>query len=273
MKNFIVLLTDFNNDFYIGQMKGVIKNINPDAEIIDLCHNITPQNVLQASVILAKSYKYFPKKSIFVCIVDPTVGSDREILLVKTSCYIFLVPNNGLITEVINKEKKYSVYKVTNTKFFLPKVSNTFHGRDIFSPVSAYLSKGVSINKICEKFEKTKIVRLHSINTEVKKVGDKKVVVGKYLFSDSFGNIVTSLPEEMLNKDDIDKYRVTVCYRNKPMFEIKLKKCYTDVGKSKLVAYINSFGYIEIAINKGNADKFLSNKINLLTTEFLLWYE
>ena len=273
MKRFIVLLTDFNNDFYVGQMKGVIKNINPNVEIIDLCHNITPQNVLQASIILAKSYKYFPKKSIFVCVVDPGVGSGREILLVKTNYYIFLVPNNGLITEVINNEKKYFVYKVVNQNFFLPKISNTFHGRDIFSPVSAYLSKGISINKICEEFEKTKIVKLQSVDSQIKKVGNKKVVVGKYLFSDSFGNIVTSISEEKLDKNKLDKYWITVWYRGQQWFKIKLKKCYTDVKEKQLVAYVNSFGYIEIAINKGNADKFLSNKINLLTTEFLLWYE
>ncbi len=273
MKKFIVLLTDFNNDFYVGQMKGVIKTINPDVEIIDLCHNIRPQNVLQASIVLAKSYKYFPKKSIFVCVVDPTVGSKREIILVKTSSYIFIVPNNGLITEVINKERNYSVYKVTNKKLFLSKVSNTFHGRDIFSPVSAYLSKGVSINKICEKFDKTKIVKLHNIINEIKKVGNKKVVVGKYLFSDSFGNIVTSLNEELLNKTQLGKYKITIWYKNKSMFEIKLKKCYADVQKHKLVAYVNSFGYIEIAINEGNAEKFLNKKINLLKTKFLLWYE
>ncbi len=273
MKNFIVLLTDFNNDFYIGQMKGVIKSINPEVEIIDLCHNIKPQNVAQASIILAASYYYFPKKSIFVCVVDPTVGTEREIILVKTKSYIFLVPNNGLITKVINKEKIFSVYKITNKKFFLPEISNTFHGRDIFSPVSAYLSKNVSINKIAEKFEKSKIVNLCNTTTDIKFVDNKKVVIGRYVFSDSFGNIVSSLTEEMLDKNKIDNYYIKVYYNNKEMLKIKLHKCYNDVKENEFVAYINSFGYIEIAINKGNAYKFFNKKIDLLKSEFWLCYE
>ncbi len=273
MKRLIVLLTDFNNDFYVGQMKGVIKKINPNAEIIDLCHNIAPQNVLQASVILAKSYEFFPKGSIFVCVVDPGVGSEREILLIKTRFYVFIVPNNGLITKVIDKEKNYSVYKIVNTKFFLPKISNTFHGRDIFSPVCAYISKNVPIKKICEKFEKSKIITLQNFSYEIKKLGNKKIVVGKYLFSDSFGNIVTSLPEEVLNKNKIDRYYLTICYKNKPMFKIKIKKCYTDAKEKEFLAYINSIGYIEVAINKANAYEFLKNKIDLTSSEFWLVYE
>jgi len=147
-KKFIVLLTDFGNDFYVGQIKGVIKSIFNDVEIIDLTHNIQPQNVIQAAVVIGESYKYFPKGSIFICVVDPGVGSKREIILVKKDSYLFLAPNNGLLTKIIDNNCK--VYKVVNEKYFLKPTSFTFHGRDIFAPVAAYLAKGKKINNICE---------------------------------------------------------------------------------------------------------------------------
>jgi len=144
----IVLMSDFGvEDNYVGVMKGVMKNINPDADIIDLNHNIEPQNIKQAGFCLSGSYKFFPKGTIFVCVVDPGVGSERKIILLKTKKHYFIAPDNSIISDVVKNEKVEKITWVNNGKYFLTPVSNTFHSRDIFSPVSGWLSLGTDINK------------------------------------------------------------------------------------------------------------------------------
>ena len=140
----ITLLTDFGNqDAYVGIMKGVIAGINPFANIIDICHNIPPQDIFKAAYLLYTSYKYFPRKTIHVAVVDPGVGSRRDIVCVETKDYFFLVPDNGLLSFILQQERPKSIFRVTNSKYLLPSPSSTFHGRDVFAPVAAHLSLGV----------------------------------------------------------------------------------------------------------------------------------
>ncbi len=250
-KKYIVLLTDFGNDFYVGQMKGVMKNICKNAEIIDLTHNINPQNVLQAAIIIDVSYKYFPKKSIFVCVVDPLVGSNRKIILVKKEGYIFLAPDNGLLTKIISCDAK--IYKVVNNRYFLKnQISYTFHGRDIFAPVAGFLARGIKIEKICKRIDKKEINYIYFPKVEIKRYKNKTYFFGKYLFSDNFGNIITNLK---IFKGNLDKFFLYVYYRNKLYYKLKLKHFYSEVKKDELLALINSFNYIEIAKNCGDAYK------------------
>lgn len=267
MRKIIVLMTDFGGDFYVGQMKAVIKNISPTTEIVDLAHNIQPQNVIQAAVILGSSYKYFPKNSIFVCVVDPGVGSERKIIVLETKNYLFIAPNNGLLSQVVKQEKKYKVYYVHNEKYFLKPVSFTFHGRDIFSPVAAYIASGVKIKTICREFDKDEVV-VFDIDARPYKKNDKKVYVGKYLFSDSFGNIVTNIRFESL--PNIDNVKLKIKKENKVVKILKLKRFYSEVPVNAPFAYLNSFGYLEIAVNKGNAYKWLSCYGDINSLSFVL---
>lgn len=249
----IVLTTDFGNDVYVGQMKAVIKSINPNVEIIDLTHEIQPQNLSHAALVISSSYKFFPKGSIFVCVVDPGVGSKRDIVLLTTNEYIFIAPNNGILTAVVEKNKNCSFYKVVNSKFFLSPVSNTFHGRDIFAPVAAYLSKGVSINEICQKYDKSKFVYLKEIKPLCKILNNRKVFIGQYVYHDRFGNIITNLEIEKIKKSKkLNKCIVKVFFKNVQIYNLPLRQYYSEVKEGEPIAYVNSFGFIEVAINKGN---------------------
>lgn len=267
----IVLMTDFGNDFYVGQMKAVIKSICPKVEIIDLCHNILPQNVEQAAIIIHSSYKYFPKKSIFVCVVDPGVGSGREILVVRTRNYIFIVPNNGLITKIYEDEKHCEIYEVYNSDFFIHPISKTFHGRDIFSPVAAHILKGVSVTKICRPFDKDKLKLLDGLKPKTIITNGRKIFIGRYIFHDSFGNIITNLAAELLKKS-LDKFVLEIKYGKRKFYVLKLKSCYSDVKIGEVLAYVNSFGYIEVGINCGNAyQMFVQKFFDLTRLQFWLY--
>ncbi len=149
----ITLLTDFGyRDGFVGSMKGVILGINPGAQIVDISHEVQPQNIDEAGFILFSTYNHFPEGTIHVAVVDPGVGSPRKIIAVKTRNYIFLSPDNGLLKYIFFREKNCRVFEVTNRIFFLNRVSSTFHGRDIFAPVSAHLSLGTNINEIGKKY-------------------------------------------------------------------------------------------------------------------------
>jgi len=265
-RKIIVLLTDFGNDFYVGQIKGVIKSIYNNVEIIDLTHNIQPQNVVQAAVVIGESYRYFPKGSVFICVVDPGVGSKRDIILVKKASYLFLAPNNGLLTKII--DSNCELYKVVNEKYFLKPTSSTFHGRDIFAPIAAYLAKGEKINNICKKLNIKYINFLSCFEIKTKTINGRKHFIGKYLFHDRFGNIVTNLKKSILENKD---YVIYVCYKNRKYYKLEIKRFYSEVKEKELISLVNSFGYIEIAENRGNAyQRFLKEFKNLSDVEFLL---
>ncbi|NPA53116.1 MAG: SAM-dependent chlorinase/fluorinase, partial [Aquificae bacterium] len=129
----IALLTDFGNkDGFVGTVKGVIKSINPEAEIIDISHEIDSFDILEASLVLNASYKYFPQKTIFVCVVDPGVGTERKSIIVETEKYIFVSPDNGLLSLPLKKERIQKIIEITNNKYQLSRDNETFHGRDIY---------------------------------------------------------------------------------------------------------------------------------------------
>ncbi len=269
MKNLIVLLTDFGNSFYVGEMKGVIKSINSDAEIVDLCHDIEPQNLNQACLILGCSYKYFPRNTIFICVVDPGVGSKREIVILKTYDHLFLAPNNGVLTSIITSQKEFEVFKVYNSKYYLSPLSNTFHGRDIFAPVSAYLSLDLDyLLKICKPYSKKKLKFIKNLKPKIRKVDNQISIVGKAVFSDRFGNIITNISAEYLDKR-IDS--VYIFYKNNLIYKIPMKKFYTQVKSGEFLAYINSFWHLEIAVNCGNAyQNLMSHVTNIQDLDFVV---
>jgi len=246
MMNTIALITDFRQqDGYVGIMKGVIRQINEKADIIDVSHDIPPQDILAASFVLWNAYQYFPAQTIFMCVVDPGVGSDRDIILVKSHKYLFLAPDNGLLDYVMSDlSGGMEIYRVNNTAYFLPEVSSTFHGRDIFSPVAAHLSLGKSPDTLGEQ------IHPQIPSSPFRKVTHRGNFSGIVIYIDTFGNIITSLelPHGAEGGVRIRKN------------EIPITSIYSLSPLGELIALRGSHGLLELAVNQGSAAQIL--KVN-----------
>lgn len=251
MKQIITLATDFGiKDSYAGIMKGVILSINPDAKILDITHLVSHQNIFEGAIVISEAYKYFPKGTIHIGIVDPGVGSKRKPILIETDRYFFIGPDNGLFSLALKKERIKKAVHLTNKKYFLKDVSSTFHGRDIFAPVAAHLSLG----KKPDSFGKPLNTRPQLIDMPepIKKRGS---IIGEVIYIDSFGNLITNI-----NKEDIARF-------NKPL-EIIIKririkgisKTYVDGKKGLPIAVIGSSGNLEIACYADSASEILQIK-------------
>jgi hypothetical protein len=250
----ITLITDFGlQDGYVGVMKGVIADINSSANVIDISHNIEPQNVFQAAYALNSSYTYFPKGTIHIVVVDPGVGSDRKILCLKTEDYIFLAPDNGVLSFIVASEESPSIREVTNSKLFLPEVSNTFHGRDIFAPVAAHLSKGIERKDLGERVDKVNEIDLPK---PIRSPGG--MLTAEIIYIDGFGNLITNVNKELVDRMKIKAERVAITMGRKRINGIC--KSYADVGANEALAIFGSFGYLEISINRGSARDVLDLK-------------
>lgn len=233
----ISLLTDFGYSAYVGVMKGVILSINPEAKVVDLCHEIAPQDIRQAAFVLYTSYKYFPPDTIHVVVVDPGVGTSRNALIVVTEKARFVAPDNGVLGFVLEAEE-FKAFRLNNPRYWLPHVSTTFHGRDIFAPVAAHLSKGVPPEEMGEPLEQITPLAF----PQPRKKGNS--IVGEVLFVDRFGNLITNI-------------KGTDLPPGLPTVEIKgrsirgLSNSYAEA--EGLLALIGSSGYLEIAFKNGSA--------------------
>ena len=245
----VVLLTDFGTkDAYAASMKGVILRIFPRATVIDLTHEIEPQNVKQGAFVLEAVYPYFPAGSIFVSVVDPGVGSERQILAAKTGRGIFLAPDNGLLTRVLEKEKGFELRIVTNRHFFLKEISPTFHGRDCFAPTAASLAKNPSqFYKLGPRISNFKRLPFPSPRREGRRV------IGEVVYFDHFGNAFTNIPKEWVSAARKGKLKVRV--KGKKIAPIR--KSYFEAPPGEAVAVFSSTNLLEIAVNHGSARKRL----------------
>jgi len=245
--NIIALLTDYGlKDHYVGTIKGVIKTINPKAEIIDISHNLELGNVLSASFLLANSYKYFPLNTIFICIVDPDVGSESEPILIKTRNYYFIGRNNGVFTQVLENEIVEKIFFLDNHNYFLKPISNTFHGRDIFAPIGAYLSKGINPENFGKKINIDNLYNLPLPKPIIK----QDVIEGNIIYVDRFGNLITNIHKNILT-NELSKYFIKISN-----FEIKgINSTFSDVRTKDLVCYIGSSQYLELGLNFDSLDK------------------
>ena len=238
----ITLITDFGNrDPYVAMMKGVILSISPHVSIVDISHAVPPHDIDEAGLILKRSYSFFPENTIHVIVVDPGVGSDRAIIAVKTDHYIFLAPDNGVLQPVLSEYPEADIFQVTNEKYFLQEVSNTFHGRDIFAPVAAHLANGVELSDIGDPFSDF-VAR--SIPKPVK---TEDGVTGVVTGFDHFGNVLTNIHSELLPENL--KYIIQLQSNNIN----SIHKSYSDVPDGEVLGLIGSSGVLEISINRGNA--------------------
>jgi len=247
----ITLLTDFGaEDVYVGVMKGAILSINPSAVVVDVCHYIDPQNLIEAAYLITSSYRYFPKGTVHIIVVDPGVGGNRSIVAVKLSGHMFLAPDNGVLTLLMDEGKVDAIVCVENTRYFLNSISRTFHGRDIFAPVGSHISKGVPIEKLGPRLSMQDLIRL-SIPRPY--VSNKDELIGTIISIDRFGNCISNINENCLNKfvkNNAEK-RLEIKIGNTVIKH--LSRTYTDVEPGCPLAVIGSFGFLEISLNCDNA--------------------
>jgi S-adenosylmethionine hydrolase len=256
----ITLLTDFGTrDYFVGAMKGAILSINEKAKIIDITHEISPQDVPEAAFTILNYYRTFPPKTVHVCVVDPGVGSDRRSILVETKDYFFAAPDNGILSFVLAEEKNYRVIEITNEKYFRRPVSQTFHGRDVFAPVAAYLSAGVAPNEFGR--EAADFVRFEAVAPEKK---SDEETIGEIVYIDHFGNLITNLKPENLPA----KFFLRINGKNIE----KHQKYYAEAKQTgEIFSIIGSAGFLEIVAFQDSAKGILSvdtgTKFSLISCE------
>lgn len=242
----IALLTDFGTeDTYIGQMKGVILSILPSARIIDLTHAVPPQHIALGAFLLERTIPFLPDGTVTVSVVDPGVGTSRKPVAVKTDRLTFLAPDNGLLTPVLTRHSITACCSITNPDVMLPMQSATFHGRDIFSPAAAHLAAGFPFERLGDALDTASCITLPPYGCRMNENGT--VIEGSVLFSDRFGNLVTTIDTALL--DEPQAWRLEAA----GIPSLRLMRTYQDAEEGGLLAYGGSFGTVEIAIRNGNA--------------------
>jgi S-adenosylmethionine hydrolase len=247
----ITLLTDFGmQDEYVGVIKGVIYGINPKVKIVDLSHAIKPRDVLSAGYLLKSSYSFFPQGTIHMAVVDPGVGSRRNILAADISGHLFLAPDNGLLGPVLAKESLRSLVVLDTPDLYRQPVSGTFHGRDIFAPVAAHLSLGMSVDKLGRPLKPGEMNLLPGTEPAY---NDQGMLCGSIVRVDHFGNLITNLElAQLVAKgfwEDPDNLVVQVKGAN-----IKgIQRCYADSPAGSLLVVLGSSNCLEIAVSMGSA--------------------
>ncbi len=250
----ITLLTDFGlDDEYAGVMKGVIYSINPLATLVDITHQNDPQDRVQAAYTLLASYVYFPEGAIHVIVVDPGVGSERKILVAKIDGHFFIAPDNGILDLIILDKQPDLIISAENKCCFLNTVSHTFHGRDIFAPVAAHLSKGMDLGILGPEIP---IDRINKLDHEKPLFSQGKQISGTIVSIDRFGNLITNIHKSMIERIFKKKTRIKVRVGTTAITGIS--GTFSDKEKSAPVAYEGSRGFLEIGVNCGNAKQVLN---------------
>ncbi len=268
MERTIALLTDFGTtDIYVGVMKAVMRRITPTVEFIDLTHDIQPQNVRQGAFTLLRNYQYFAPGTIFLVVIDPGVGGARKAIGAETGEYTFVGPDNGVLSYVLAEYPDAEIIELSNSDYQLSNVSMTFHGRDIFAPAAAHLANGVPLSAFggpIRNYAKQLFPQLRITDNTLN---------GQVMYADHFGNIITSIGELhwvdqtqlMLNPRLMGTAATFPTFSNqKVVIECGnqlirgIRRTYGEAKKGELLALVNSGGYLEIALNQGNAAAQLS---------------
>jgi len=247
----ITLTTDFGAaDWFVGVVKGVLLGLNPRLAIVDLTHDVRAGDIRAGAFALMASCRYFPKGSIHVAVVDPGVGGKRKAIAVQTQDYFLVGPDNGVLSWALRHERVRQVVGVENDDYFLKPVSRTFHGRDVFAPVAAHISRGVPIKKFGPELKDYK-----QLNWPEPQLVPG-AVCGEVLYLDRFGNALTNIDDDTLRTLGSRPLRVRIGRR--PMFPIG--DYYQAVHQGEAVAVLGSSGFLEIGINGGSAARRLGLK-------------
>jgi S-adenosyl-L-methionine hydrolase (adenosine-forming) len=250
----ITLATDFGyKDPLSGVMKGVILRINPAVNIVDLTHGIRNYDVRQAALTIGSSYSQFPTGTIHVVVTDPGVGSSRRPIMVTTENYYFIGPDNGVFS-LIYESEHCEVIHLTADHYFLRKISSTFHGRDVFAPVAAWLSKGIGVSKFGETITDFVRFRLPEPSRPT-----RTTMEGEVILIDHFGNAVTNISvSDIDNLRNESKGRLRIIVKGT---EAPLKEYYSQAGDKGLYSVIGSMDYLEFFVDRGNASSDFNIKV------------
>ncbi len=257
MGSVITLLTDFGTqDGYVGQMKGVAITINPDVQLIDIAHDVSTFSVLQAALVLKGAAMRFPKGTTHLAVIDPGVGSNRRPIAVKSNGSFYVGPDNGIFWPVISIDDTWEARDLTECPLLPENPSPTFHGRDIFAVVAAHISKGIdfeSLGPIANNLVKQELAPIKTLPSGI---------VGEVIHIDRFGNLMTNIEAGNLDNNINGVIAGEAILKD-------VKKYFSEVPEGEGIAMINSFGYLEIAINKGRADdKF---KMSMGSKVYVKW--
>jgi S-adenosylmethionine hydrolase len=254
-RRIVTVTTDFGlSDPFVGIMHGVVLNIHPETTVVDISHAVPSYDVLGGAWTITQAYRFFPPRTVHVVVVDPGVGSLRRPIIVETDDYVFVAPDNGVLSLVEAREPKFTVRHITAERYFLQPASQTFHGRDIFAPVAGWLSKGVAPAAFGpEVFD---YVRLPLPAME--RIGDNSLR-GVVLKVDKFGNLTTNISEQ----------DATALFAASPPFNLfiaghtitRLCRSYAEGGEDDLFAIVGSSGYLEIAARQASAAEKLAAKV------------
>jgi S-adenosyl-L-methionine hydrolase (adenosine-forming) len=248
----ITLTTDFGvGSRYVAALKGVVLSINPHATIVDISHNISPQDIMAAAVVLEETCFSFPPGTIHVAVVDPGVGSDRRIVYVQVRAQQFIAPDNGLLSRLAIRERPAKIIDITDRRFWLADVSSTFHGRDIMAPVAARLSLGLSPDELGPPLDRLTVLPW----PEVQRVANQ--INGEVIEVDSFGNLITNITSEMLQGTPTNESVTVTCDEHETQ---GIFTTYSDQPPMTLVALVGSGNKLELAIVDDNASIMLGVK-------------
>ena len=240
----ITLTTDFGKGFYAAQLKGVMISMNRSARIVDITHDVNKQNIFEGAFVISQVWRYFPRGTIHIGVVDPGVGSFRRGIIIKTDHCYFIGPDNGLFSLAIRDQKIENIIEIDKRKLnerMHTKISDTFPGMDVFAPTAAWISRGVRPDELGE---------------EINAIKELKIKKNKILYTDDFGNIITSVQKDFKPGTDL-----IVRYKNREI-TTKFVKTFNNVNTGDFLVSKGSTGFLELAINQGNAANELKAKIN-----------
>jgi S-adenosyl-L-methionine hydrolase (adenosine-forming) len=245
----IAILTDFGyRDHYVGVMKGVIATIAPNVRVIDITHGIPAQSVTAGAIALAQSWRFFPKRTVFVAVVDPGVGTSRLPIAIDTRAGArFVGPDNGVLYLAAKDAGIRRLVELRASKYRLKEVSSTFHGRDIFAPAAAWLWSGTPITALGPTIAKMKELVIQAA------IQRGKTLEGKVIYVDGFGNLVTNIDRPMLDSFAASFRAAPLLVRIAKGMSMEIFQAYGDVPSGAPLATLGSFGLLEIAIRDGNA--------------------
>jgi S-adenosyl-L-methionine hydrolase (adenosine-forming) len=283
----IALLTDFGtDDIYVGVMKGVMHSIYPEATFIDITHAIEPQNIKQAAFALLNSYKYFAPGTVFLVVVDPGVGSERKMIAAESGEFVFVAPNNGVLSyatmDMDDQSEEHGIYELDNPQYWLPElyksmnlthryildVSNTFHGRDIMAPAAALIARGELVSMLGTRNDNDFV----TLDEDYPQFKDGRID-GEVRHIDRFGNVVTNIHSMWRDWDNSGEIEVSQYGQNLRVVPSDIvisisgqkirgiRLTYSEIQPGELLALIDSNGYLEIAVNQGSAAALLNVKV------------
>ena len=257
--NIVALLTDFGlQDVYVGVMKGAIAQINSHLQVIDLTHDIPPQDIIAARFALLNAYRCLPENTVYVAVVDPGVGSDRRSIAIQFPQGFLVGPDNGIFTGILDVSPAIKAVELNNSKYWLtPHPSNTFHGRDIFAPVGAHLASGVALESLGKTISLESLVTLSLPPLQI----TATAITGCIQYCDRFGNLITNIPVDLISDRD---WKIEISSHNIPR-----ANTYSDVAIAKPLALVGSHGYVEIAVNGGSAQQELQLRVGTTITILL----